>query len=191
MSNPWLGQNRQLDGGNEASFFDLTQWSRRGSNPQPLECHSSALPIAPRPQMMHFYLPLPKQAAGSLNAYPIASTEWCQLLPRERRGCSGRPIRRLRDWQSQLDRISRLSQNACAAHGGAEQPQRPPELGQGQARAQTALLEWTQVSSGLRSARLRCLAKLVGAAGEPWIWTQRCSCQADPAHPPRQGDDHL
>src|SRR5947199_6081368 len=25
------------------------EWSRRGSNPQPLECHSSALPIAPRP----------------------------------------------------------------------------------------------------------------------------------------------
>ena len=41
-----------------SGFFDLTQWSRRGSNPQPLECHSSALPIAPRPQIMHFYLPL-------------------------------------------------------------------------------------------------------------------------------------
>src|ERR1043166_6722742 len=27
----------------------VTEWSRRGSNPQPLECHSSALPIAPRP----------------------------------------------------------------------------------------------------------------------------------------------
>ena len=26
------------------------EWSRRGSNPQPLECHSSALPIAPRPR---------------------------------------------------------------------------------------------------------------------------------------------
>ncbi len=31
------------------SANDLYQWSRRGSNPQPLECHSSALPIAPRP----------------------------------------------------------------------------------------------------------------------------------------------
>jgi hypothetical protein len=28
------------------------EWSRRGSNPQPLECHSSALPIAPRPHGM-------------------------------------------------------------------------------------------------------------------------------------------
>ena len=28
---------------------DLHQWSGRGSNPQPLECHSSALPIAPPP----------------------------------------------------------------------------------------------------------------------------------------------
>src|SRR5205823_2048904 len=27
--------------------LDFCQWSRRGSNPQPLECHSSALPIAP------------------------------------------------------------------------------------------------------------------------------------------------
>src|SRR5690242_18163150 len=27
------------------------KWSRTGSNPQPLECHSSALPIAPRPQV--------------------------------------------------------------------------------------------------------------------------------------------
>ena len=31
------------------------KWRRRDSNPRPLECHSSALPAAPRPRWVHLY----------------------------------------------------------------------------------------------------------------------------------------